>query len=242
MKKLNKNLIMTPLRLACSNTKDVKDSFCRLLDFRKPCCVLYNTVESDRILEMSKEETPRLAQKTEIRLIAVGSLKRSKGYKRMLRIIKRLYKMHYPVHLYVLGAGPLQEELQQYIGGNNLENVVTLLGYDTNPYRYIAKCDLFVCASYAEGFSTAATEALIVGTPICTVAVSGMKELLGGNNEYGIVTDNDEEALFHGIKRILDSPTLLDHYQKKALERGKVFSTENTVRAVEAMLLDNMEC
>ncbi len=28
MKKLNKNLIMTPLRLACSNTKDVKDSFC----------------------------------------------------------------------------------------------------------------------------------------------------------------------------------------------------------------------
>ena len=60
-----------------------------------------------------------------------------------------------------------------------IADVVTLLGYQTNPYKYVAKCDLFVCASFAEGFSTAATEALIVGTPVCTVEVSGMKEMLG---------------------------------------------------------------
>ena len=47
-------------------------------------------------------------------------------------------------------------------------------------------------------FSTAATEALIVGTPVCTVEVSGMKEMLGENDEYGIVTENSEEALYEG--------------------------------------------
>ena len=114
---------------------------------------------------------------------------------------------------------------------------VTFLGYQTNPYKYVAKCDLFVCASHSEGFSTAATEALIVGTPVVTTLVSGMKELLGKHNEWGIVTENDEESLYQGIKRVLDDPKLLAHYKEKAAQRGKMFSTENTVSAVEEMLL-----
>ena len=55
-----------------------------------------------------------------------------------------------------------------------MEKYVDLIGYDINPYKYMSKCDLFVCASYAEGFSTAATEALVLGLPVCTVNVSGM--------------------------------------------------------------------
>ena len=72
-----------------------------------------------------------------------------------------------------------------------MDTYVDFLGYQTNLYKYVAKCDLFVCASHAEGFSTAATEALILGVPVCTVEVSGMKEMLGENNEYGIITEND---------------------------------------------------
>ena len=114
----------------------------------------------------------------------------------------------------------------------------TFLGYQTNPYKYVARCDLFVCASTAEGFSTAATEALIVGTPVCTVDVSGMKEMLGENNEWGIVTENSEEALYRGIKSLLDHPARLAHYKERAAVRGKAFSTAETVNAVEAMLLN----
>ena len=72
---------------------------------------------------------------------------------------------------------------------------------------------------------------------MCTVEVSGMKEMLGENDEYGIVTDNDEEALYQGIKRLLDAPALMTHYKEQALLRGKNFSTENTVNAVQDMLL-----
>ena len=215
----------------------VHDDFCRILDFQKPCLVLYNTVESDKILEKSKEEALKLQDDGKIRLIAVGSLKESKGYDRMLRIIKHLHDEHYPVHLYILGIGPLQGKLEQYIKEAALQDTVTLLGYDTNPYKYVAKCDLFICASHAEGFSTAATEALIVGTPVCTVEVSGMKEMLGENNEWGVVTENSEEALYKGIRMLLDRPELLAHYQAKAAERGAMFSTAETVKAVEQMLL-----
>lgn len=214
----------------------VHDNFCQLLDFQKPCRVLYNTVESDKILAGASEEAPELANDGMVRLIAVGTLKQSKGYMRLLQIIKRLRDEHHPVHLYILGIGPLQQEMEEYIRQNKLQDMVTLLGYQTNPYKYVSKCDLFVCASFAEGFSTAATEALIVGTPVCTVEVSGMKEMLGENNEWGIVTENSEEALYQGIKGLLYHLAMFAQYKEKAVERGKMFKTQNTVKAVEDML------
>ena len=216
----------------------VHDDFCRLLDFQKPCRVLYNTVESDKILAGAGEAAPELANDGKIRLVAVGTLKQSKGYLRLLNIIKRLRDEQYPVHLYILGIGPLQQEMEEFIRQNKLHDTVTLLGYQTNPYKYVSKCDLFICASFAEGFSTAATEALIVGTPVCTVEVSGMKEMLGSNNQWGVVTENSEESLYQGIQGLLDSPSRLAYYKEKAAERGKTFSTENTTRAVEKMLLN----
>ena len=214
----------------------VNDDFCKILDYQKPSCVLYNTVESDKILMQAGEAAAEIQNEKALSLVAVGTLKPSKGYGRLLSIIKRLKEERYPVCLYILGMGELQRELEQYIKAHGLNEHVRMLGYQANPYRYVEKCDLFVCASYAEGFSTAATEALIVGTPVCTVEVSGMKEMLGEHDEYGIVTENSEEALYQGIKRLLDDPELLAHYRKKAAERGAMFSTESTVRAVEEML------
>ncbi len=215
----------------------VHDDFCRILDFNKPCCVLYNTVESDKILSMAGDSAPELVDDDRIRLVAVGTLKESKGYGRLLRIIKRLREEAYPIHLYILGIGPQQKALESYVADNGLGDAVTFLGYQTNPYKYVSNCDLFVCASSAEGFSTAATEALILSTPVCTTEVSGMKEMLGEHNEYGIITENDEDALYRGIRSLLDNPEILAHYKEKAAQRGRQFSTGETVRAVEEMLL-----
>lgn len=215
----------------------VKKDFTSIIKLDKPCEVLYNTVESDKIISLSKEPVENLDDDGKFKLVAVGTLKKSKGYDRLLHIVNRLAKNDkLPVHLYILGIGPIQSELENYANDNSLQESITFLGYDTNPYKYVANCDLFVCASHAEGFSTAATEALIVGTPVCTVEVSGMKEMLGENNEYGVVTENDENALYEGIKKFVTNSELLESYKFKAVERGKYFSTENTVNAVEEML------
>lgn len=215
----------------------VRRDFCGLYELDSPVDVLYNTNETTEILWQSAEEVPEgILAKDTFSWCGVGKLVPSKGFDRMLRIQKRLIEEGYRTHFYALGTGPQREALEAWTAENGIADSVTFLGYQTNPYKYVAKCDLFVCASFAEGFSTAATEALIVGTPVCTVEVSGMKEMLGENDEYGIVTENDEEALYRGIKGLLDDPALLAHYKKQARERGKTFSTANTVKAVEEML------
>lgn len=200
--------------------------------------ILYNTVESHQIREQAADAVEGdIFREGYFHLIGVGSMKPVKGFERLIRIHDRLCREGYPLRTILLGQGPDLGKLQQQARDCGRADSVVFPGYQTNPYKYVAGCDLFVCASFAEGFSTAATEALIVGTPVCTVEVSGMKEMLGENNEWGIVTENSEEALYFGIKDLLDHPEKLAYYKERAAERGKRFSAEETVRAVEEMLL-----
>lgn len=228
-------------RIICVS-QTVKQDFSQVLHIPVPHEVIYNTNESNKIIKLSQEPVEQgIMNLNEIKLVGVGKLLKSKGFDRVARIVKRLKESGYPVHFYILGEGPERNSLKEYIQKNQLEDCITLLGYQLNPYKYVEKCDLFVCASFAEGFSTATTEALIVGTPVCTVEVSGMKEMLGSNNEYGVVVDNNDEALYQGIKRLLDEPELLKYYTQQAIIRGKDFSTEKTVQAVEKKLLQLCE-
>ncbi len=213
----------------------VRDAFLTQCPYDGDTVVLYNTNESEKIQTMAREEA-ELAEH-EFCWCGVGKLMPIKGFDRMIRIQKRLRDGGIDAHLYILGEGAQRKELEALVEEQGVGHTVNFLGYQTNPYKYVANCELFVCASHAEGFSTAATEALIVGTPVCTVEVSGMKEMLGDHNEYGVVVPNDDEALYQAIRGLLTDPERLAHYKKQAQLRGKAFSTQETVRAVEEMLM-----
>lgn len=215
----------------------VKDDFESIFDTKKPVEVLYNTNESEKIKKLSDEKVDDVDfSKDTINIISVAKIVPSKGYDRLMKIHKKLIEENIKSHIYILGIGKEKEKYEKYLTENNLTDTFTFLGYRDNPYKYVKKADLYVCSSRREGFSTAVTEALIVGTPVVSTNCSGAYELLGKNNEYGIVTENNEDALYEGIKKILITPDLLEAYASKAKERGKAFSTEKTVKAVEEML------
>ena len=195
--------------------------------------VIYNTFDVEGILRKSKEYYN--AKKYSFNLCSVGKLEKVKGYLRLSKIIKRLYDENFNIHLTIVGEGPQRKELESFIKSNNLLQNITLTGFDTNPYKYIANSDLFVCSSYSEGFSSVVAESLILGVPVITTDCPGMKEMLG-NNEFGIITENSTDALYKGIKQLLSEKDSLHYYRNKAQERGAFFSPRETVSAVEKML------
>lgn len=206
--------------------------------FRDPH-VLYNTLNVEEIRAKALEEgVASPYKKGEFNLVSTGKLAPVKGYDRLARVHKRLREAGYFCHVFVLGEGSDRKIIEKFLRENELSDSFTLLGFQNNPYSYVYKADLFVCSSRREGFSTAVSEALVMGIPVISTNCSGAKELLGENNEYGIVTDNNEEALYEGIKHLLDNPELLEHYREKAKERGSFFNTDTTVKAVEKMLFD----
>ena len=138
----------------------------------------YNPIESDVILKQAEENLSLPLKKESLRLVSVGRFVPQKAFDRLLRVVNRLYKEGFSMELWLLGDGEQRSLLEQYIRDKNLETIVTLWGFQANPYPYLQQSDLFVCSSVSEGYSTAVTEALIIGLPVVTTACSGMDELL----------------------------------------------------------------
>ena len=222
-------------------SETIKQDFQTIFEWGKPIDVIYNTVESEVIKLKSQEMVEDIVfDKEKINLISVAKLMKTKGYDRLVNITKRLKEDGYSVHTYIVGKGEEQAALEKQIAECGIEDCWTFVGFQSNPYKYVKAADLYVCSSRREGFSTAVTESLIIGTPVVSTNCSGAYELLGYHNEYGIVTQNDEESLYQGIKKMLADGNL-GYYKQKAEERGDKFNAEKTVECVENMLQEILE-
>ncbi len=94
---------------------------------------------------------------------------------------------------------------------------------------------MFVCASYAEGYSTAVCEAVALGVPVITTECSGMREIFG-ENECGIICENSEDGLYNAMKKVLENPLLLEKFSEEEKKRSKDFSLQKRVKAIEDFL------
>ena len=221
-------------------SKKIRETFLEQLPIATPVDVLYNTNETEKIKELCREQPDdvRFRAEGELSVCSVGKLTALKGFDRLLNVHRRLLDEGLHHHIYILGVGEDQATLERQMKSLGIENSVTLLGFHKNPYQYVARCHLYVCSSWREGFSTAVTESLVVGTPVVSTDCSGARELLGENDEYGLVVENSEEGIYQGMKRLLADPALLAHYKEQAALRGSFFSRTASVKAVEDMLCE----
>ena len=215
--------------------KILYQKFDELFGHRINSVVVYNTVDREEILQKAEK---LLDQKPEHPLVvSLGRLAEPKNYIRMLKAHKKLIDEGVWHRLTILGEGPQRELLESFIHENHIDQTVSLLGFVENPYPWMKEADILACSSVYECFSTFVTEALILGKPVVTTDVSGMRELLG-DSLYGLITDNEDDAFYLGLKQLLCDSRLRDKYAEKAKARGMDFSTENLVRETE-MFLEN---
>jgi len=215
-------------------SESVKSSFLKRFNPVPPVSVCYNPIDSQEILRLSREK-PHLPSKERFRIITIGRLAYQKGFDRLIRIAGRLVREGFDFDLWILGEGPLWDALHSVAREEHLEDNVTFWGFRKNPYPYLAESDLFVCSSHAEGYSTAATEALLLGLPVVTTDCAGMRELFG-REACGMITANDEERLYEGIKAVLSDSALLDSCRQAARRRGADFKIEKQMVPIEELL------
>lgn len=195
---------------------------------------LYNPIENDDIRKRANEPIALPPKEQAVRMVTVGRFVPQKAYDRLLRVIKHLYEGGYSIELWILGDGEQRPILEEYINTYSLSKIVTLWGFQKNPYPYLQNSDIFVCSSISEGYSTAVTEALILELPVITTACSGMNELLI-NGKCGLITENSENGLYSGIKHILDNPNLLTSYKQNILLHKERFSLSNQMAHIEKL-------
>lgn len=219
-------------------SEDVIAQFKTKLEWKKEnTFVVYNVNNDKRIQALSKETIPDLKKKDAVTFISCGRLTEQKGFDRLLRIHKRLIDEKFKCELWIVGGGVEYDKLNDYITENNLNDSVTLFGFQSNPYKYMANADVFVCSSNAEGYSTVVTEAIILQLPVITVKVAGAeepKECL----RYNILCENSEEELYEKMKYVLENPELISEFKAELHEKIGYFSMEKQVKKIEKMLCE----
>ena len=215
-------------------SKSVSEAFSRYTGIPQIKTV-YNTSDISSILMLAKASCSFRKEKDKLYLVSVGRIAEQKGYNRLFAICQRLRLEGFSLDVTIIGSGEQENDLKKRVVAEAAGDWFHLTGFLKNPYPFVSNADLFVCSSYEEGLSTAVTEAIILGVPVVSTDVSGAKEILGEHDEYGLVTENSEEGLYEGVKKMLSDETLLTHYRQKAAERAECFSTKQTVRQTEEL-------
>lgn len=212
----------------------MKKSFVEKYGMSEKVFVLYNPLDIERIKVKSKEKI-HFDFSGKMNFVLAGSFIEVRGYERFVNVCERLKNDGFDFSVLVMGDGEEKEKIKKIIPQKNLDNIIKILDFQTNPYPYIANSDVFVCASYAEGYSTAVSEAVALNVPVITTECSGMREIFG-ENECGIICENSEDGLYNAMKRVLENPDLLKKFSEQEKIRAKDFSLEKRVKAIEDFL------
>lgn len=113
------------------------------------------------------------------RFIAVGALRRNKGFDILIDAFKRCGFPSY-VTLDIIGGGEEQQLLEHKIKKNNLENQVKLLGVKTpeEVSRLLCQSDCYVLSSRLETFAIVVIEALAKGLPAIATKCGGPESFM----------------------------------------------------------------
>jgi glycosyltransferase involved in cell wall biosynthesis len=125
-------------------------------------------------------------------LIGVGRLSTQKNFKRLIDIFSKVYKINKKVELIILGDGSLYNYLKDYSTKLGLKNKIHLLGFKPNPYKYIAKSDIFCLTSDWEGLPQVIAETMICRTLIIAHKCKSGPEEMISNNETGMLVEYDD--------------------------------------------------
>lgn len=193
----------------------------------------HNPINIKQIQKLSQENIP-INKNERTRFICVGRLAEEKGCDLLIKATKILELQGYDFELLFVGNGPKYEYLANFIKKNNLKSI-SLLGYKKNPYPYIKSADWLISSSTHEAYAYVVQEAAVLNIPLMLTDVSGTRELLGDNGEYGIIMEPNIKSIKHNMELALIDPSIHKHYKAKIIERSKIINFEQRLKSIEEL-------
>lgn len=209
----------------------MKESFIKKYGMAEKVHVLYNPLDFESVIKKSAEKTD-FNFGDGMKFVLAGTFTKIKGFDRFVKVCKRLKDDGEHFSALIMGDGEEKENIKKIIAETNLGDTVKILDFQTNPYKYIAHSDVYVCSSYAEGYSTAVSESVALNVPVITTECSGMREIFG-ENECGIICENSEDGLYNAMKKVLNDPSLLKKFSGEEKKRANDFSLKKRMKAIE---------
>lgn len=214
----------------CSNT--FVNQFPHLKD---KTIVIENILSQDFVRQQSEIQSAQEIKKETGKtiIVSVGRLSHAKGFDNAIRACRQLVDKGYDIAWYIVGYGPLENELRKLITELGLENHFFLLGKKMNPYPYIKACDIYVQPSRYEGKAVTIREAQILGKPVVITNFPTAKSQVKDGVD-GLITPMKIGGIVEGLQKLLDNPTLREELIKNT--RSMDYGNENEVQKIYSLI------
>jgi glycosyltransferase involved in cell wall biosynthesis len=172
--------------------------------------VIYNPIVTPGLFEKSTIllEHPWFKSGEPPVLLAAGRLAVQKAFDVLIQAFSQVRKKH-RARLLILGEGEERFALEALIREYKLEQDISMPGFVSNPYSYMAHAAAFVLSSRWEGLPTVLVEAMALGAPIIsTDCPSGPREILKDGKYGQLVPVDDPSALAAAIDTSLTAKVL----------------------------------
>ncbi len=159
--------------------------------------VVLNYVEPKRIIEGSKEKIETIFSKKQTNIVSVSRLVEQKAIDRFIKVHARLIRSGIKNKVYIIGEGPLKNELEKKINELNVDKTFILLGKKENPYPFIKNSDCFCLLSHYEGLPISVLEAKVLKKPIIVTNTAAREAIKNYSNGY--ICENTENDIYNTL-------------------------------------------
>jgi len=210
-----------------TNSHGAAKEFKEWSGLKKKVIIIPNPLPIEQIKQKAKKTPTHPWMKDKIPFfVSIGRLSPEKDYKTQIRALAHI-RQKKKVRLIIIGKGNDEQMLKNYAQQLGVAQDVLFLGFEPNPYPYLARSAGLIHASLAEGLPNVILEAMALGKPvIATDCPTGPREIIG-QNKYGVLVRMKDDAMIAAAaEQILSSKKYASKLSKASLERAQAFNSK----------------
>ena len=180
-------------KIACCSDS-VRDRFLR--GSMLPDSKVY-TVKNFYDLRLTSYQTDDVGtfDEKDINVLLIARLSQEKGVPRAIEALAQSKRTD--IHYYIIGDGPQKEEIARLISKYQMDKRVTMLGEQSDPYKYLYQADWLLVPSYHEAAPMVFDEAMLMGVKVIMTNTTSAEEMVG--HEHGIVCENSTDGIARAL-------------------------------------------
>lgn len=191
-------------------------------------CVIYDGIDTTRFENVESDFFYRHYKLPEDAMIVgnVAAIAPHKDYYTFVDAAGIIYNQNPSVRFFIIGDGPLKQQIIKYIESKNLSSVIMLCGF-LNPVEPALKSlQVLLFTSKTEGLGSTIIDAYSAGVPVVCTTAGGIAEIAHHENNALTAAPGDAGQLAIHVLSLLESRELRDHLIQRAQHYAQGFSRE----------------
>ncbi len=197
--------------------------------------VIYNGVDLQRCRERASAGSPTI-EKDRPWIVTACRMDPQKDFPTLLRAFDDVCRER-PTRLILVGDGQRRGEIVRIAEELGITSEISLVGFQPNPFPWIAAADVFVLSSSYEGFGNVIVEAMALGVPVvASDCPSGPAEIIEHAVSGFLVPVGDSRAMADRCLELLANRERRAAVVQAGLLRAEQFGVAAMVEAFDKLL------